>query len=416
MKLTFEKKAPYLLVRAAGRLDAAWSEYFSTTLLEEIRKGEHRILLDASGLAFLSSAGIRALLQVAKALHAVRGFWQIVAPNTFVRQILETSGFTDWMQDSLPEDFPLDTAQEPPVAPDRKAAEAPSGITHFVLKERASLHLAIPADWKPWKKAVKEDLRKITLDEEVMAFGIGSPATSAEEALEGSGEFAALGGLVACQPPDGESPPDFLIRKGNYIPELHVLQALICRGEMGHLLRFAPERENALFPLSRILRLLLEKTSGKPAGFVLLAEIEGLVGCSLIRSPGRGDLPESMAFPEIRNWLSFCGERCHTGHQALVTGVVAKSASPFSSKALLLPLPSHPDMALHAHALVFPHQPLQNGVIGLHESAGRFFHGPPPMAVLHLMEDARPLTGLGESTFIRGACWFHALENSEDFL
>jgi anti-anti-sigma factor len=416
MKLTFEKKNPYLLVRAQGRLDASWSEYFSSTLLEEIRKGEHRILVETSGLAFLSSAGIRALLQVAKALKAVRGSWQIVAPNTFVRQILETSGFTDWMEDTLPKDFPLDTAKEKTTATDRKTSVTPSGTAHYVLDEKACLRLYIPADWKPWKKVERQDITKITLDGDIMALGIGTPATSAGEALEGSGEFSALGGQVACQPPDGESPPDFLIREGDYIPELHVLQALVCQGEMGHLLRFSPEKESFIFPLSRILRLILDKTCGKPAAFVLLAEIDGLVGYSLIRSPGLGSLPDPMTFPEIRNWLSFCGERCHGGHQALVTGVVAESGSAFSSRALLLPMSSHPDISMHAHAIVFPHQPLQNGVIGMNESAGRFFQGPPPMAVLHLMEDARPLTGLGESTFIRGACWFNSIKNFEDFI
>ncbi|MCB9494438.1 MAG: STAS domain-containing protein [Desulfobacteraceae bacterium] len=416
MKLILDKKPHYLLVRAEGRLDASWSEYFSTTLLEQIRNGEHRIILEASGLVFLSSAGIRSMLQLAKSIKAVRGSWQIMTPTSFVRQILETSGFSDWIKDSLPNDFNLDNTKDKPKDADIKASEIHLGIKSFALEEKSSLSLYIPADWKPWKKVEKKDITKIILDNDIMAFGIGAPVVSPGEALENSGEFAALCGQVVCQPPDGESPPDFLIREGSYIPELHVMQALVCRGKMAHLLRFSPESEAPIFPLSRILRLILGQTCGKPAGFVILAEIEGLVGCSLIRSPGHDTIPETMSFPEIKNWLSFCGERTYGGNQALVTGIVAETSSPICSKALLLPMPSQPDMALHAHAVVFPHQPMQNGVIELNESTGRYFQGPPPIAVMHLIDDTRPLIGLGETTFIRGACWFNTINNTEDLI
>ena len=40
-------------------------------------------------------------------------------------------------------------------------------------------------------------------------------------------------------------------------------------------------------------------------------------------------------------------------------------------------------------------------------------NGPPPRAVMHLLEDTRPGAGLGESALLRGACWFAPLSNPE---
>ncbi len=76
-------------------------------------------------------------------------------------------------------------------------------------------------------------------------------------------------------------------------------------------------------------------------------------------------------------------------------------------------MPSAPDLAAHIHAAVFPYQPLQNGKIELESAIGKFFNGPPPLSVMHLADDDRPVVGLGESALIRGACWFSPLQNPE---
>ena len=82
----------------------------------------------------------------------------------------------------------------------------------------------------------------------------------------------------------------------------------------------------------------LVKTKVCPAErvLVLLAEIDGLVGVSLTRSPGLIDGTTSPAeWPQIRDWLSFCGERVHTGAQALVTGFVSAADDPALVRALI---------------------------------------------------------------------------------
>lgn len=68
MELHSEKIGKYLVVKASGRLDATWAEYFTDTFLNYVRNGEHEMVIEAAGLDFLSSAGIRSLVRVYKEL------------------------------------------------------------------------------------------------------------------------------------------------------------------------------------------------------------------------------------------------------------------------------------------------------------------------------------------------------------
>src|SRR5215813_257139 len=79
-------------LKLCGRLDAAWSAHVQDALAECVRAGQHDIELDLSGVAFLSSAGIRVLLLTYRQLHAIRGRLAIVDASSEVRQVIELSG------------------------------------------------------------------------------------------------------------------------------------------------------------------------------------------------------------------------------------------------------------------------------------------------------------------------------------
>lgn len=402
MKIELEQRGKYLLIQPQGRLDVSWADYFSDTLLLQIRKGRHHLVIDASEMVFLSSAGIRALLQVHKALNAVRGRLWIVNPTAFVAHTLSTSGFTMWLEEGVPDDMP--SAGSGNGADNGNGA----GIRQFVLNEQAALTVSAPAGWHPWQAVGKNAATTLTFTQDSFAVGIGSAAGRSDDARDHYGEFLAVAGNVVFQPPDEQSPPDYLIAEKQFVPRMQCIQVLNCQGDMKHLIRFAPTEEMAFYTLSALLGAVLAHTGGRSAGFVMLGEIEGLVGTALIRSPGRIRDEMGISFPEIRDWLTFCGERCFSHQQALLAGVVSEKSGPFVPA-----LPSRPDTAAHMHAAVFPYQPLPNGKIPLAATVQKFMHGPPPLAVMHLADDVRPVVGLGESALIRGGCWFSPLHNPE---
>ncbi len=400
MKIELEQRGKYLLIKANGRLDATWAGYFSDTLLDQIRKGQHDLVIDAAEIVFLSSAGIRALMIVFKELSRVQGRFTVSQPADFVELTLRTAGFESWLSRNYPEDMPT--------ADGALGKEENTGLQHYCLNEDASLTLSRGTGWQPWQVVEEKMVSSRSFYQQDFALGIGSAAGTFEEALDQFGEFMAVAGNVVYQPAQEQSPPDYLIAEKEFIPQMQCLQALHFSGEMKQLLRFSPTEKSPFFRLSNLYETLLQQSGEKTIGFVILGEIDGLVGTALIRSPGRIETERDIAFPEVRDWLSFCGERCYSRQQALIVGVVGRTGSP------CLPLlPNRSDLAAHIHGAVFPYQPLPNGEIDLDIAVGKFFNGPPPLAVMHLTEDNRPVVGLGESALIRGACWFGPLQNPE---
>lgn len=403
MQLEHEQRGKYLLIRAKGRLDAAWADYFTAELFEFIRNGLHHIVIDAGEMAFLSSAGIRALLQIYKELNTVRGSFLIVNATDFVTETLHATRFDMWLGKDLPADLPA-------VCADDEAEK--SGLKYFLLNDKAFLTVTEQLDWQPWQAVDEGLVQRVSFPADRLALGIGSSAETISQARDAFGEFLAVAGNVVYQPPEEQGHPDYLIAEKQYVPQMQCLQLLSCSGEMGWLQRFTPTEEMPFYSISVLLKDMLIQTGQKAIAFVILGEIEGLVGCFLIRSPGILKETRGIDFPEIRDWLSFCSERSYPHQQAVIVGVAGQAAD-FTDNILLTGLPACPELAAHIHSAVFPYQPLQTGRIELAATIQKIFNGPAPLAVMHLVTDDRPVIGLGESALVRGAAWFGVLQNPE---
>lgn len=94
VELTETRREKALLVTVQGRLDSATSAGFENKLTGLIAGGEKAIILDCAGLAYLSSAGLRALLVAAKKMKAASGQLVISALRDEVKEVMELSGFT----------------------------------------------------------------------------------------------------------------------------------------------------------------------------------------------------------------------------------------------------------------------------------------------------------------------------------
>lgn len=407
MQLTHQERGKYLLIHARGRLDASWADHFADTLLDYIRQGHHRLLIDATDVPFLSSAGIRALLIVHKALLKVNGSFHILHATSFVSNTLSATGFASFLTEKAPADMPGEDAQD--------IASIPKRGENYVLDENASVSVSVPTDWQPWQEVEQNEAVFIRCTPNDLILGIGSSDKHFDQARSHFGEIMAVAGHLVHQPPGEGEHPDFMISEKDYVPEVMCIQVMHCSGKMSHLFRFAPTQDQLFFTIGEIAEMAIGLTGSDAVGFVIAAEIDGLVGSTLIRSPGLLEKGQKPVYPEIKEWMSFCGERVHAGQQALVFGLAVKQCGAVRYR-MMTELPSNQHLSMHAHAAVFPYQPLQNGLIDLHEVTKQFFTGPPPIAMLHLLDDNRPAVGLGQSAFTRGACWCSPISNPEDLL
>ncbi len=93
MQLQNEHSGSSLVVRVSGRLDADTTPAFEAHCQQAIAQGEHVLILDFGPLEYISSAGLRGVLAVAKSVGAAGGELTLANARGLVREVLDISGF-----------------------------------------------------------------------------------------------------------------------------------------------------------------------------------------------------------------------------------------------------------------------------------------------------------------------------------
>ena len=76
-----------------GRLDATNSSILEKQALDTIDQGSRRLLIDFSGLQYISSAGLRTVLVIAKRIKAAGGQLALSSMNPQIAEVFKVSGF-----------------------------------------------------------------------------------------------------------------------------------------------------------------------------------------------------------------------------------------------------------------------------------------------------------------------------------
>ncbi len=76
-----------------GRLDVLSAPHLERQAMEELERGERDFILDLAGVEYLSSAGLRTFLMLAKKLQAQKGSMIICGLSGGVKEVFEVSGF-----------------------------------------------------------------------------------------------------------------------------------------------------------------------------------------------------------------------------------------------------------------------------------------------------------------------------------
>ena len=97
MELTHRRYADTVVVAPSGRIDHASAEAFKAALAPHIARcasGQDQIVLDLSGVDYISSAGLRVLMLARKQAKAQGGGLALAGLTTVVQEIFEISRFT----------------------------------------------------------------------------------------------------------------------------------------------------------------------------------------------------------------------------------------------------------------------------------------------------------------------------------
>lgn len=93
MEITFKKEKGGLIVSAKGRIDAVTAPDFEKILSEKIAAGESNLIVNLSELEYISSAGLRSILAIAKVLKAKGGKMIFACLKGTVKDVFKISGF-----------------------------------------------------------------------------------------------------------------------------------------------------------------------------------------------------------------------------------------------------------------------------------------------------------------------------------
>ncbi len=97
MEIKTRRVDDVLVVEITGRLDTQSSGPASEEMARIAQDGNAKILLDLRNLEFLSSAGLRLLLRTMKLLPDPEGRMMICQAKGVVKEVLEISGFDDFI-------------------------------------------------------------------------------------------------------------------------------------------------------------------------------------------------------------------------------------------------------------------------------------------------------------------------------
>ncbi len=93
MKIDINTIDDHIIVGLDGRLDTMQSESFEKKMMEALKSGNNKIIIDCRNLEYISSSGLRVFLIAQKKMSAQSGQFKICSLQPMIKEIFEVSGF-----------------------------------------------------------------------------------------------------------------------------------------------------------------------------------------------------------------------------------------------------------------------------------------------------------------------------------
>ncbi len=94
MEISNRKQGNALVVSVQGRMDAVTAPEFEKELERLMGGDETMFVIDLAGLDYISSAGLRSILALAKKLKTGGGVLHLAAMQDVVKEVFDISGFS----------------------------------------------------------------------------------------------------------------------------------------------------------------------------------------------------------------------------------------------------------------------------------------------------------------------------------
>jgi anti-anti-sigma factor len=95
MNVKVESSKEYTVVSVEGRIDSTNAGEFEKPMMKVIEGGCSKLILDCSGLNYISSSGLRVFLIVLKKMMATKGQFSLCNLQPGIKEIFDISGFSN---------------------------------------------------------------------------------------------------------------------------------------------------------------------------------------------------------------------------------------------------------------------------------------------------------------------------------
>ncbi len=400
-----------------GRLDAASSESLEREIDEILHSGGRHIRLNMSSVSYMSSAGIRILIKNHREFKKFGGSFSIKEPSAAVSTVLKLSHLESLL--CVPENQVLPVSSPAQKSSDRwqKLEHGIPGLDCEIRRFSSTSHSKIVCHGEPEKLAdmsfKDDDMHSVSFCEDEFSVGIGAFGENYEDCSARFGEFIAVCGSAACLPSDDMKYPDFVSKRESHMPEMKVLYSLGFKGMASACIRFETPSEKRHIGISEIISVALKSSKSGTLGIAIIAESAGLVGVSLKTPPLANSGRDFFGHPGIRSHLDFSPERVFDRTMILACGLVSMQ-NDAPTKKFMRPVGNFDNGTLygHIHSAVFSFHALQKSETVLQDAVLNLFEERKLLGLLHLINDDRDISGIGESQLSEGRIWIWELENS----
>lgn len=428
MQCTRLQHEQWLELKLAGRLDAQWSDRLERELSGLVREGARQIHLQMSEINFLSSAGIRILLKYRKELTTLDGCLVVTEPSEQVRRILQMSGLTALLE-SFETSADIRNRSASHAGSDSTAQLEGGSITFYHPAPAATISLQTVGTPRMNGENSYTAACQLALPADTMALGLGAFGNSFIDCRTRFGEFMAVGGNAITLPADGGDTPDYLAGIAAFVPSIQALYAIVCQGVFARFCQFSANSSDEPIPFSRLLDAAFKACQSDCVALAMVAETDGLVGASLLASPALSGTSALLEFPAVRDRIGLTSEPAWPRSLALVCGIAlrlrsgqalgesdSRSLSEVEGLAPFVRPYGSSRIRGHFHAAALSYRALPDGLLEPAPTVTGLLQTQTVQGLLHLLNDTRPIIGIGESSFLRGALWFGPATMQEETL
>lgn len=384
-----------------GRLDATWSGHLDDYLNNRIREGDHRFIINMSGIQYLSSAGIRILISQYKNMKKLGGVFVLEELSKPVSDVLEMAGMKTMLTEGI--------IRNGKKAEDEDKSVIINGFRFSdTVINSGEMSLSLSGDPQAvFSSGYGPDSSSlIKFSGNQFSIGLGAIGSDFDDCRSRFGEYIALGDTLAYKPSDGSKLPDYLVRTGRLEPEINSLYSLTATGNFSRRMVFEPEDRSDYISLNDLAGNIAVLTGYTGFVFLSIAECGGLVGMSFNESPAEGG--RLFSFPDIRDAINFTTEPAWQRMLTVSLGFCIGNPDDELKKFLRISKPGS-DYYLHTHTAVFTYQALPKNEMNASALVRHLFESAILQDVMHLIYDSREISGLGDSTFRHGIAWIGKL-------